>query len=86
MVAHKHHEVLLLDSLIAFPLVSWYKNLILSLFICEKGQFNFLIAPVASPKMSCPPYLIMMLVPRSVKLMLCGIFPLNYYIGPDSQA
>lgn len=63
MVIHKNHVELLPGSLIAFPLVSCYKNLILSLFIYEKGQCNFLITPGPSPSMSCLPCITMIFVP-----------------------
>lgn len=66
-------------SLIAFPLVSWYKNLILSPFICEKGQCNFLTVPVASPRMSCPLSMTMMLVSCWVKLVSSVVFPTECY-------
>lgn len=69
MVTYKNHGELLPDSLIAYLLVSWYNNLIWGLFICGKGQCNFLIAHLASPRMSCPLYLTMMLVPYWIKLM-----------------
>lgn len=86
IVIHKNHGELLPDNLIAFLLVSCCKNLILSLFICGKGQCNFLTTPVASPRRSCLPNITMMLVPCCVKVMFWSVFSTEWcYIRPGSQ-